>query len=60
MGSAALLIGLFIAGYFVGVWTACTVIRQPQHAYEEEWSTPVRSRTSGAMADLVEAVELEG
>lgn len=22
-------------GYFIGVWTACTVLRQPQRAYED-------------------------
>jgi hypothetical protein len=59
MGSVALLIALFIAGYFVGVWTAFTVIRQPQRAYEEELSTPVPSRSSGGLADLVKVVELE-
>lgn len=31
-----LVLSLFTAGYFLGVWTACLVFRQPQRAYEEE------------------------
>jgi hypothetical protein len=26
---------LFVAGYLLGVWTACVVLRQGQGAYEE-------------------------
>lgn len=59
MGSAALLIAIFVAGYFVGVWTACAVLRQPQRAYEDELSRSVPARSAGTMPDLAQALELE-
>jgi hypothetical protein len=35
MGSTGALFALFVAGYLLGVWTACVVLRQGQGAYEE-------------------------
>ena len=60
MGSVALLMAIFIAGYFVGVWTACVVLRQPQRAYEDGLSRSVPARSIPAIPDLAQAVELEG
>jgi hypothetical protein len=35
MGSIGALFALFVAGYLVGVWTACMVLRQGQGDYED-------------------------
>jgi hypothetical protein len=35
MGSTGALFALFVAGYLLGVWTACLVLRQGQDAYED-------------------------
>ena len=35
MGLAGVVLVLFTAGYSIGVWTACVVLRKPQRAYEE-------------------------
>jgi len=35
MGSIGALFALFVAGYLVGVWTACVVLRQAQGTYED-------------------------
>lgn len=35
MGSIGALFALFVAGYTLGVWTACFVLRQRQSDYED-------------------------
>ena len=35
MGSIGALFALFVAGYLLGVWTACLVLRQGQSGYED-------------------------
>lgn len=35
MGLAGIVFALFTAGYIIGVWTACLVLRQPQRVYED-------------------------
>jgi hypothetical protein len=35
MGSIGALFALFVAGYLLGVWTACLVLRKSQGAYED-------------------------
>jgi hypothetical protein len=35
MGSIGALFALFVAGYILGVWTACVVLRQGQGTYED-------------------------
>jgi hypothetical protein len=35
MGFAGVVFALFTVGYILGVWTAMTVLRQPQQSYED-------------------------
>ncbi len=35
VGTIGTLFALFVAGYLLGVWTACVVLRQGQRDYEE-------------------------
>jgi hypothetical protein len=35
MGAIGLVLGLFTAGYIIGVWTGGVVFRQPQAGYED-------------------------
>jgi hypothetical protein len=48
MGSTGLMFALLVAGYLVGVWTACVVLRQGQDEYEDgarQQPTAVRTRS---------------
>jgi hypothetical protein len=38
--SSMALFALFSLGFMVGVWMACIVFRQPQHAYEQAAASP--------------------
>ncbi len=55
MGLAGVVFALFTAGYIIGVWTACLVLRQPQRVYED--GMPVALATARAM--VVRAVGAE-
>jgi hypothetical protein len=55
MGLAGVVFALFTAGYIIGVWTACLVLRQPQRVYED--GIPVALATARAM--VVRAVGAE-
>jgi len=35
MGFLSAVLGLLVGGYVLGIWTACTVFRDRQHAYED-------------------------
>jgi hypothetical protein len=49
VGIVGVLFALFTAGYMLGVWTSCLVVRQPQREYEE--GVPV-DRSSARLAVL--------
>jgi hypothetical protein len=55
MGLAGVVFALFTSGYIIGVWTACLVLKQPQHIYEEGIPLPVAT----ARAIVVHAVGAE-
>jgi len=40
MGLLGVVFVLFTAGYIIGVWTACVVLKQPQEAYEDGLPIP--------------------
>jgi hypothetical protein len=46
---------LFTAGYILGVWTACLVLRQPQRGYEAGMPDQAPSATVSVMGDPVGA-----
>jgi len=55
MGLAGFVFALFTAGYTIGVWTACLVLRQPQRIYEDGIPLPLTT----ARAIVVRAVGAE-
>jgi hypothetical protein len=58
MGVVVVVFALVTVGYFVGVWTACLVFREPQRAYEDGVSTaPWRTRRL-ALGDMSRPAEL--
>jgi hypothetical protein len=47
MGSTGLMFALLVAGYLIGVWTACAVLRHGQDEYEDGTNlqpAPARTR----------------
>jgi hypothetical protein len=55
MGLAGVVFALFTSGYILGVWAACLVLKQPQHAYEDGGPAPI----SGARAIVIRAAGAE-
>jgi hypothetical protein len=35
MGFLSVVLGVLVGGYMLGIWTACTVFSDGQHAYED-------------------------
>ena len=52
MGSIGALFALFVAGYILGVWTACFVLRQGQTAYEDGPKQPQRRRAEAGRVEI--------
>jgi hypothetical protein len=58
MGVVGLVVAFFTFGYIVGVSTACLVVRDPQHAYEDGVPTAPSSTRRMVMGEVPRRAEM--